>query len=144
MDEALISNFNSVVSSKDIVWHLGDFYLHSSNHMVEDYLYRLNGKEHHLILGNHDKRSECEGVLHSVQCCKFLKLPNTPGIFISHYAHRVWPQSHYGSIHLFGHSHGKLVVSGNLMDVGIDATGYFPLKLEDIINIFNKKILTVN
>ena len=42
--------------------------------------------------------------------------------FCSHYAHRIWNQSHHGVMHLYGHSHSTLEHDqwGKSMDVGID------------------------
>lgn len=55
-------------------------------------------------------------------------------LFCSHYAHRVWPKSHHGSLHLYGHSHGTLPDSGNRsMDVGVDTNKFRPYSLEDIV-----------
>lgn len=50
MDEALISNWNKVVSPKDKVYHLGDVVI---NRRALSTLWRLNG-EKVLIKGNHD------------------------------------------------------------------------------------------
>ncbi len=52
MNEALVRNFNEVVSREDTCWHLGDFSL--DERVVERYLRRLNGT-HHLVCGNHDR-----------------------------------------------------------------------------------------
>lgn len=52
MNEAIISNWNSVVGPDDVVWHLGDFALGNRNRIPE-IVSRLNGKKH-LVLGNHD------------------------------------------------------------------------------------------
>jgi calcineurin-like phosphoesterase family protein len=133
MGEAIIENFNKVVTDKDIVYHLGDFCWKSDPNA---YLSRLKGKEHHLILGNHDKEKLCEKFFTSVQDTKLLILKGLKPIWLSHYAHRVWPQSHYGSIHLFGHSHGTLPVipsKEHLMDIGVDCWGYYPVSLEKVL-----------
>lgn len=50
MNEQLISNWNSTVSPKDIIFHLGDFAFGRNN---VDIAARLNGRKR-LILGNHD------------------------------------------------------------------------------------------
>ena len=53
--------------------------------------------------------------------------------FLSHYAHRVWDKSHYGTIHLFGHSHGGLEDHNLSMDVGEDTNNFSPYAAEAII-----------
>lgn len=52
MNEALIANWNRVVSKDDIIFHLGDFCFGGSE-VWNSILDRLNGKIY-LILGNHD------------------------------------------------------------------------------------------
>lgn len=51
MNEAMVSNWNSVVKPEDTVYYLGDFSL--SCDAVRNYVHRLNGYKI-LILGNHD------------------------------------------------------------------------------------------
>lgn len=49
-DEGIIDNWNKVVGSKDLVWHLGDVCMNRNKlHLAG----RLNGRKK-LILGNHD------------------------------------------------------------------------------------------
>jgi calcineurin-like phosphoesterase family protein len=55
-----------------------------------------------------------------------------------HYAMRTWHFKSQGSIHLYGHSHGKLPSLDKSMDVGVDAMGYKPIKLERILEIMDK------
>lgn len=50
MNEVLIERWNSVVNSKDVVYHLGDFAFGKRNVQIAE---RLNGKKR-LIMGNHD------------------------------------------------------------------------------------------
>jgi len=128
MDKTIISNFNSKVKPNDIVYHLGDF----SFKDPRPYLNQLNGK-HHLIVGNHDNRSSLT-YFKSVETSKLLKLEFGILIYLSHYGHRVWPSSHHGSIHLYGHSHGKLPSFGRSFDVGVDCNNFQPVSIEEVIN----------
>ena len=41
-------------------------------------------------------------------------------IVLLHYGMRVWPRSHHGAIHLYGHSHGNLPGDNQSVDVGVD------------------------
>lgn len=136
MDEALIENFNSVVTDDDIVYHLGDFCWKKS---PDVYLSRLKGREHHLIIGNHDNKQECLKVFNSVNDVKMIQAGKTH-IWLSHYAHRVWPRSHYGVLHFFGHSHGTLAVfpqREKLIDVGVDNMGYKPRSIDQLLKLFD-------
>ena len=53
-------------------------------------------------------------------------------IVLCHYALRVWDRAHYGSWHLYGHSHGQLPSLGLSLDVGVDCHGYRPLNLVEV------------
>jgi calcineurin-like phosphoesterase family protein len=66
-------------------------------------------------------------------------------IFCSHFAHRIWIDSHKGDVlHCSGHSHGSDPESQPLwgqhkrLDVGIDNFG-LPISLDVVIDIMNKK-----
>lgn len=123
MNEALIANWNVSVKPGDIVYHLGDFAFKRHAYFAE----RLNGQII-LIEGSHDamdskakKAFQCVGPRHTVK--------GEPDIILSHYAMRVWPRSHYGTWHLYGHSHGHLPAWGKSFDVGVDAQGYSPASI---------------
>mgnify|MGYP001082133818 CR=1 FL=1 len=126
MNETLIANHNTVVGKKDTVYHLGDFAFRNHG----NYLKRLNG-QHVLILGNHDRLSEVGTGWQAVEQVMRLKAAGTV-IWLSHYAHLVWPQSHYGAWHLFGHTHGKMKGVGRSMDVGVDGNEFKPWSFEQI------------
>lgn len=116
MDEALISQWNARVKRRDIVYHLGDLFWRSGR----EYHKRLNGRVY-LCEGNHDRlNAENRAWLVAVYGSKLLKLGGRL-IWLSHYGHRVWPHSHYGAWHFFGHSHGGLPRVGASLDVGVDA-----------------------
>jgi len=126
MDETLIKNWNSVVTSWDTVYHLGDFAFGNAE-KIKSYLNRLRGNKI-FILGNHDKN------LHKVRQVKEVLeisiLDKT--IFLSHYAHRTWSKSFHGSWHLFGHSHGTLPDYGLSFDVGVDCWNFTPVSLDQV------------
>ena len=131
MDLKIIEKFNSVVGVKDTTYHLGDFSLKHSEH----YLKQLNGN-HCLIKGNHDHKntSSFSWAKNVYQLKAYGKM-----FWLSHYAHRVWPQSHYGSIHLYGHSHNTIDDFENSMDIGVDTNNFKPYSIDQIINIFENK-----
>jgi len=154
-DEALIANFNSVVKWDDELWHLGDWSF-GGHEQIKIFRNRLNCKNIHLIFGNHDQHIEpsnspYRGLFSSVQYVKNLsyKIDSMKSgkygktkLFLSHYAHRVWSQSHHGIIHLYGHSHGSLPGIGKSMDVGVDTNNLYPYHLDEIIDIMKKIPIT--
>ena len=130
MNALLVYNFNSVVGEKDETYHLGDFaFARNPN----QFLKLLNGK-HYLVKGNHDHKN-VTGQFNWVKDTHKFNYDKR-AIFLSHYAHRSWPNQHHGCIHLYGHSHGTLVPAlPNSMDVGVDTNNYFPYSVEEIFSL---------
>ena len=119
MNTVLIWNHNQKVGKKDKVYHLGDMVFGKTEQWI-DIVKQLNGK-HYLIIGSHDKINPDIGTLfEDIQDVMDIKVDGQY-VFLSHYAHRVWPRSHYDSWHLYGHSHGNLGMFGYSFDVGVDA-----------------------
>lgn len=131
MKEQLIQRHNSTVKEGDVTYHLGDmFWRRVSIPEANEIMDRLNGK-HYLILGNHDEVAKrIAGRFEWVKDCALIHT-NTR-VWLSHYAHRSWPDSHRGSYHLFGHTHNALSDYGYSTDAGVDACGYFPKSYEEI------------
>src|SRR3712207_7718934 len=73
MDTAIVNAWNDVVGPEDVVWHLGDFSSYRDGRLDEVF-WRLNGKEKHLIIGNHDRSEEHTSELQSRQylVCRLL------------------------------------------------------------------------
>lgn len=152
MDETLIENWNSKVGDNDVVFNLGDFAFLNQKKIIE-ILENLNGTQY-FIYGNHDRLMASDAVQNfckrsgkiklfcDVIECNYKKTP----IYMCHYAHRVWNKSHYGCIHLYGHSHGSLPRIGRSMDVGVDSTDmptdYSPRLLDDVVEFLNQQPIT--
>jgi len=131
MNEILIQNHNEVVKNGDIVVHAGDFSFANKN-KTEEIIKQLNGI-HIFLKGDHDKWLPP----HATQIWQ-KKIDNCY-IVVSHYALRVWPRSHYGSYHLFAHSHGTLKPIGKSWDIGVDNNNFYPLSLDQIIEIMKSR-----
>lgn len=131
MDEELIKRWNERVTPRDEVWHLGDFTMADAM-TAYTYRKRLNGKIH-LIWGNHDRNAVRRMVCWtSSQYAAEISVDGR-SITLCHYAMRVWNKSHHGSLMLFGHSHGNLPGNSQSLDVGVDAWGYCPVTLPEIL-----------
>ncbi len=115
----------------DSAWILGDFTL--GNHEVAwKYLSQLNGTIH-LIHGNHDRNSvRTMGEWASSMPVREIEHQGKK-ITLCHYAMRVWNGSHRGSLMLYGHSHGTLPGHSQSLDVGVDAWGFRPVTLDEIM-----------
>lgn len=61
MNETIITNWNNVVGSDDVVFHLGDFCLGGADEWNK-ILDRLNGRIY-LVLGNHDLKNIRQGFI---------------------------------------------------------------------------------
>ena len=125
MDQVILDRINQTVGIDDTLYILGDFCFRGKKPI--EYRSRIVCQDIHLVMGNHDRRSDFNDDLQgfsSVQEVKEIIYCNQR-IFLSHYAHRTWAASHKGSYHLYAHCHGKLDHEDKLsnrktLDVGVD------------------------
>jgi calcineurin-like phosphoesterase family protein len=147
MNNTIIRNWNSVVKHGDIIYHLGDFSLEKGlekGNDIDKYTKRLNGNIC-LIHGNHDKSIKKSTKITQLGTRYDLKLKEKPYLIIlSHYAMRVWNRCHYGTWHLYGHSHGMLSDHLLSMDVGVDCNNFTPISLTEIKTIMEAKIKDID
>jgi calcineurin-like phosphoesterase family protein len=132
MDDQMIAHWNSVVSPIDELWHLGDFAVRQPPERISDLLERLHGHKH-LVAGNNDSSAvrESSGWL-SVQDYAEVNIDNVR-LVLCHYPFRSWRDMAKGSINLHGHSHGRLKPMPRQFDVGVDARGFRPVTLEELL-----------
>lgn len=140
MDETLIENWNRQVGATDHVWHVGDFAWR--NHLA--YLKRLNGRIH-LIVGNHDKmaayaRKEFAAV-YELYDGRVTANPSDPRFFLIHYPMVSWPRKSQGTIHLYGHVHGRYDRPGDpAIDVGVDNRNFTLFPLDEVVSLVEYKV----
>lgn len=138
MNEALVANWNKLVSNDDIVYMLGDICMGSLEKSIR-YVPRLNGQKH-LIEGNHDEKAvkNPDFVRNFVWIKDYFELKyNKNLIIMMHYPILSWKKMHYGSVMLHGHCHGSLPRTDGIrrFDVGVDANNYKPISLDKILSI---------
>lgn len=140
MDETLIRNWNSKVSSGDEVYILGDLFFRNKL-PVEEYLKQLQGKKH-LIVGNHDrewiKHCPMEEYFESVD--RMLYLADSKRQYtLCHYPMMSWP--HMTRCYMvFGHIHGNtnadywplIQKSDWMLNAGVDVNGFAPVSFEEM------------
>lgn len=156
MDQVILDRINETVGTDDTLYILGDFTFRGGK--PADYLSRIVCQDVHLVMGNHDKRSDyidnmsaarIDVGFTSVSEVKEIIYCNQR-IYLSHYAARIWPASHKGSWMLYGHSHSKLDVEDRnsyrkTLDVGVDNTMNYdkpfaePWSFKEIQELFNSK-----
>lgn len=132
MNETILTNWNNVVSNEDRVYVLGDFALRKDFDVTKLIFENLNNKEIYLIKGNHDNDLVLNLPWTDVYDTKEIQIGKQK-LWLSHYAHRVWPDSFKGSIHLYGHSHGTLAPIKNSFDCGVDVFNFTPIDMEMVL-----------
>lgn len=160
MNETMIANHNERVGPDDSVYIIGDFTLKDYT-AARAYAERLNGTLYFLP-GSHDHWLPVglrvgdppfplylpgPGRRYLLPPLYSLEIPSKNGgtryplvVVLCHYAMRVWDRSHYGSLHLFGHSHGRLGCNPirRSLDVGVDCRGFKPISLEEVRAILDQ------
>ena len=137
MDEAIKDRWNAIVGKNDEIIVIGDVCF--NNHA--GYLNALNGKKT-LVMGSHDKAGRNVYDNCFVKIVNRMVLKSKPHHFdINHTCLRIWDKCHYGSYHLFGHSHGRVSTYNLSMDVGIDAeiACYAPIPIETVLAEMERK-----
>lgn len=143
MNEALITNYNSVVQDDDEVYIIGDVSFGKMNE-TENVLRRLRGQKY-LLFGNHDKKLRSQNELlkkYFVWAKDYAEIEvEKQLIILCHYSFRAWRNSHRGSWNIFGHSHGNLFDDPNMLsiDAGVDPNHYFPISFEEVKKRMSKK-----
>ena len=153
MNDKLVHNWNQRVKPIDHVYHLGDVSFGGIDETTQ-LLERLNGHKY-LILGNHDKmfikagkrHEKLKGIFKWIKPYYELKVfdretHEKQRIVLLHYAMKVWNTSHYGTWHLYGHSHHTLAdcLMSLSMDVGVDGHNYMPISYEEVKYVMSQKM----
>lgn len=158
MDEYLLSRINETVGEHDTLWFLGDFCFARSEAVyyetARQYRSRINCKNIHFIMGNHDEEHEEENIDKVASlftsCWDLKKLTiDRQKIILCHYAFAVYPKRYFWN--LYGHSHrnaepwlDKNMPGRYGIDVGIDNAihilgEYRPFAFEDLREIFKDR-----
>jgi calcineurin-like phosphoesterase family protein len=137
MRETMISEWNQLVGQDDTVYMLGDVAFLPAVEAVA-IMHRLHGRKI-LIEGNHDRKLLNDPAFRACfdQVHNYLRLThNGQLVIMCHYPfHYEWDQAHRGSVHFFGHVHGKTtdLEQYRARDVGFDATGQVVVDMDLMI-----------
>jgi len=149
MDDAMVEQWNSVVTDADQVFHLGDFaHRKSDSGKVSEILHQLNGNIH-LICGNHDTdhvemtedmnfkpvvgRLAWNHLGFDLICGGYHEIIiDGQMVVLSHYAFETWHDMRKGSWHLHGHSHGQLTKKPKRLDLGVDTHDFRPWSWDEV------------
>lgn len=143
-DKELIKRWNERISNTDTAYFLGDFSWCDHSSIID----QLNFKNMVWILGNHDKSVKQSFFSNNreVKVCPYMHVEKVNGheITMCHYSMRRWDKAHYGTWHLYGHSHGTLEPYGLSLDVGVDAHDYYPLSFDEVKSFMNNRLASID
>jgi calcineurin-like phosphoesterase family protein len=157
MNDKLVDSINNKVSQDDILFHLGDWSFNGFEN-IRKFRERINCKNVHLILGNHDHHIErnkenIQSVFSSVSQYLDLEVKWRPNSYrpvadsyarfvLFHYPIASWNGMGDGVIHLHGHVHllnNSRVADGKAMDVGVDGNNMEPISMEEVLKIMRPR-----
>lgn len=133
MHETIVDNWNSCVNNNDYIYHLGDvtFQYHKG---FNELMHRLKGKKR-LIVGNHDK------IWNPALMRHFEKVDLWKGFkeFDFTASHMPLREGSFrdGAYNVHGHVHAN-TVEGPYINVSVEAIGYRPINIEEIVSIIKK------
>jgi len=129
MNNYLWDGINNTVGENDTLHILGDVLFTSKKlyrKRAEEVVDRINCKNIHLIIGNHDIVDILKPLFSSVHRSRVIRVHNQD-ITMCHHAWVSWDRSGHGATQLYGHYHGgaeewldKLFPTRKSMDVGVD------------------------
>ncbi len=139
MNNAMISNWNSVVSRDDKIYHLGDFSL--SYNRAKEILPLLNGYKI-LIKGNHD--NPLPDMIKAGFDEAYHELKMKIGVKTVTLKHRPSPLSGYdaGKWQITGHVHNKSPLvdyDTKIINVSVENINYTPIKESELMKIINTR-----
>ena len=157
MNDELVTSINNKVGQDDILFHLGDWSFNGFEN-IRKFRERINCKNVHLILGNHDHHIErnkdnIQSIFSSVSQYLDLEVKWRPyhsklvadsytRFVLFHYPIASWNGMSDGVIHLHGHVHlspQQRVANGKAMDVGVDGNNMEPISMDEVLKIMSKQ-----
>ena len=146
MNEALIDNFNNLLTECDTLIIVGDIGFAKPTEICE-YLNRISCKKI-IVWGNHDSKlryssefSKAQNIIDTLDYLEFtheLDGKKHP-ICVMHFPLLEWHRKHRGSFHFHGHQHTPLSKNTNIgklhrsKDIGIDGiAGFKPHLIDDL------------
>ena len=144
MNDRIVNGINSTVGQDDILFHLGDWSFNGFER-IEEFRNRINCRNIHLILGNHDHHIERdrEGIqrlFNSVNQYTELEVNKEYNFVLMHYPIMSWNKMNDGVVHLHGHVHlspDRRIGKGKIMDVGVDGNGMDPISLSKVLTLMS-------
>ena len=131
-DTFVLDQCNKICSPKDTLIIAGDFAWRNHSH----YIGAIKCKKI-LVTGSHDRMNQdCFKNFTAVYSGMWITTIHNISFVITHCAMLVWEKSHYGSINLYAHSHGRIEEREDVrsMDIGVDVSPDFsPFNIDFVI-----------
>ena len=152
MGDDLIAAINTRVGAGDELYVLGDFSYRMTRDEAAAMRARIACRRVHLINGNHDKSwtdypADALGrrPFETARDYAELKVEGGRKLALFHYPMAEWAGAYHDAIHLHGHihsqgpSHNERNRAQGLYryDVGVDANGYAPVSLDQVLAFFD-------
>jgi len=141
MDEALIRNWNNVVSSDDLVYHLGDFALYKDKSRIAEIVSRLNGRIV-LIMGNHDTKPPRFYLDCGFKNATRKPILAHPDLILMHEPYEDLSFIAPNYFYLFGHVHDKhcpMDECPNCFCASVERIDYRPIELTEVYRDLRRK-----
>lgn len=147
MGRDIVAGINERVMPEDTLYVLGDFSFRMRADEARRVRKAINCRDVRLVPGNHDRDWTQPDVADTFAVEPLIAVSQPVGnrkIVMCHYPIVDWPGLRHGAIHLHGHIHAPAAYNewnrseGILRyDVGVDANGYAPVSLDEILAFFD-------
>lgn len=134
MNERIVSEWNKVVSKRDVTYILGDITMEKASEYY--WLDQLNGIKK-VILGNHDRPQHVPELLkyvNTVASMKYLKDKKYGNIILTHAPIHPCELDYRYNINIHGHVHENTLDDKRYINVSAEVIDYKPKLLSELIN----------
>jgi len=134
MNKHIISEWNKVVSKRDVTWILGDITMEKSNYEI---LNELNGIKK-VILGNHDEPQHVPELLkyvNKVCAVQYVSHKEFGNIILSHIPIHPQELEYRFNINIHGHVHRNTLSDKRYINISAEVIDYKPKLLSELINV---------
>lgn len=132
MNDHIVSEWNKVVSKRDVTYILGDITMEKSEYEI---LNRLNGIKK-VILGNHDEPQHVPKLLqyvNNVASMKYLKNKEFGNIILTHAPIHPCELEYRYNINIHGHVHENTLDDKRYINVSAEVIDYKPRSLKELL-----------
>lgn len=137
MDDHIVSEWNKIVSKRDVTYILGDITMEKDNYKILD---KLNGIKK-VILGNHDRPQHVPSLLNHVNniaSVKYLKSKEYGKIILTHIPVHPQELEYRFPINIHGHVHKNTLDDKRYINVSAEVIDYKPKLLKELLDGKNR------